>query len=233
MISFQNITKKYFLTNDNAEITSVALDDVSFDVRDKEFVSIVGKSGAGKTTLLKLLLVQEKPTSGDVFFEKQNIHNIKTKDLPDLRRKIGSVFQDYKLISSKTVYENVSYIMEVIGSSDEEIRRDVPKILDIVGLGNKLGNFPAQLSGGEKQRVAIARALIHRPVVILADEPTGNLDPYHTFEIIQLLRKINGMGTTVILSTHNKDVINNLGKRVITLEKGKLVRDEEKGRFIL
>ena len=233
MISFQNITKKYFLTNDNTKITSVALDDVSFSVDNKEFVSIVGKSGAGKTTLLKLLLAQEKPTSGDVFFEKQNINNVATKDLPELRRKIGSVFQDYKLISSKTVYENVAYIMEVIGASDEEIKRDVPKVLDIVGLNDKLGNFPAQLSGGEKQRVAIARALIHRPVVILADEPTGNLDPYHTFEIIQLLRKINGMGTTVILSTHNKDVINNLGKRVITLEKGKLVRDEERGRFIL
>jgi len=233
MISFQNITKKYFLTNNNAEITSVALDDVSFDVADKEFVSVVGKSGAGKTTLLKLLLAQEKPTSGNVFFEKQNINNIELKKLPELRRKIGSVFQDYKLISSKTVYENVSYVMEVIGASDEEIERDVPSVLDIVGLSNKLNNFPAQLSGGEKQRVAIARALIHRPVVILADEPTGNLDPYHTFEIIQLLRRINEMGTTVVLSTHNKDVINNLGKRVITLEKGKLVRDEEKGRFIL
>ena len=233
MISFQNITKKYFLTNKEAEITSVALDDVSFSVAEKEFVSIVGKSGAGKTTLLKLLLAQEKPTSGDVFFEKQNINDIKLKSLPELRRKIGSVFQDYKLISSKTVYENVSYIMEVIGASDEEIERDVPRVLGIVGLSDKLNNFPAQLSGGEKQRVAIARALIHRPIVILADEPTGNLDPYHTFEIIQLLRRINEMGTTVVLSTHNKDVINNLGKRVITLEKGKLVRDEEKGRFIL
>ena len=233
MISFQNITKKYFLTNNDTEITSVALDDVSFDVAEKEFVSIVGKSGAGKTTLLKLLLAQEKPTNGDVFFEKQNINNIELKNLPELRRKIGSVFQDYKLISSKTVHENVSYVMEVIGASDEEIERDVPRVLDIVGLNDKLNNFPAQLSGGEKQRVAIARALIHRPVVILADEPTGNLDPYHTFEIIQLLRRINEMGTTVILSTHNKDVINNLGKRVITLEKGKLVRDEEKGRFIL
>ena len=233
MISFQNITKKYFLTNNNTEITSVALDDVSFDVSKKEFVSIVGKSGAGKTTLLKLLLAQEKPTSGNVFFEKQNVNEIKPKGLHELRRKIGSVFQDYKLISSKTVYENVSYIMEVIGASDEEIKRDVPRVLDIVGLNNKLNNFPAQLSGGEKQRATIARALIHRPVVILADEPTGNLDPYHAFEIIQLLRKINEMGTTVILSTHNKDVINNLGKRVITLEKGKLVRDEEKGRFIL
>lgn len=233
MISFQNITKKYFLTNNNTEITSVALDDVSFDVSEKEFVSIVGKSGAGKTTLLKLLLAQEKPTSGNVFFEKQNVNEIKPKGLHELRRKIGSVFQDYKLISSKTVYENVSYVMEVIGASDEEIKRDVPRVLDIVGLNNKLNNFPAQLSGGEKQRAAIARALIHRPIVILADEPTGNLDPYHTFEIIHLLRKINEMGTTVILSTHNKDVINNLGKRVITLEKGKLVRDEEKGRFIL
>jgi len=233
MISFQNITKKYFSTNNNIETTSVALDDVSFDINKKEFVAIVGKSGAGKTTLLKLLLAQEKPTSGNVFFEGQNINEIKPKNLPELRRKIGSVFQDYKLIFSKTVYENVSYIMEVIGASDEEIKRDVPRVLDIVGLNDKLSNFPAQLSGGEKQRVAIARALIHRPVVILADEPTGNLDPYHTFEIIQLLRRINEMGTTVVLSTHNKDVINNLGKRVITLEKGKLVRDEEKGRFIL
>ena len=233
MISFQNITKEYFLKNNNTEITSVALDDVSFNVREKEFVSIVGKSGAGKTTLLKLLLVQEKPTSGDVFFEKQNLNNIKSQNLPELRRKIGSVFQDYKLIFSKTVYENISYIMEVIGASDEEIKRDIPRVLEIVGLSDKLNNLPAQLSGGEKQRVAIARALIHRPIVILADEPTGNLDPYHTFEIIQLLRRINEMGTTVILSTHNKDVINNLGKRVITLEKGKLVRDEEKGRFIL
>ena len=233
MISFQNITKKYSSINNNTEITSVALSDVSFDVSEKEFVSIVGKSGAGKTTLLKLLLAQEKPTSGDVFFEKQNVNNVRPKNLPELRRKIGSVFQDYKLIFSKTVYENVSYVMEVIGASDEEIKRDVPRVLDIVGLSDKLNNFPAQLSGGEKQRVAIARALIHRPIVILADEPTGNLDPYHTFEIIQLLRKINEMGTTVILSTHNKDVINNLGKRVITLEKGKLVRDEEKGRFIL
>jgi len=233
MISFKSVTKKYFLTNNNTEVTSIALDDISFDVKAKEFVSVVGKSGAGKTTLLKLLLAQEKPTSGDVFFEEQNIHNIKSKDLPDLRRKIGSVFQDYKLISSKNVYENVSYIMEVIGASDEEIKRDVPRVLDIVGLNDKLNNFPAQLSGGEKQRVAIARALIHRPIIILADEPTGNLDPYHTFEIIQLLRKINEMGTTIVLSTHNKDVINNLCKRVITLEKGKIIRDEEKGRFIL
>ena len=233
MISFKNITKKYFLKNNKEEITSVALDNVSFEVAEKEFVSIVGKSGAGKTTLLKLLLAQEEPTSGDVFFGDLNVNNIKSKKLHELRRKIGSVFQDYKLISSKTVYENVSYILEVIGASNEEINRDIPKVLDIVGLGNKLYNFPAQLSGGEKQRVAIARALIHRPTVILADEPTGNLDPYHTFEIIQLLRKINKMGTTVILSTHNKDVINNLSKRVITLEKGKLIRDEENGRFIL
>ena len=178
-------------------------------------------------------MVQEKPTSGNVFFEEQDVNKIEAKKLHELRRMIGSVFQDYKLISSKTVYENISYIMEVIGASNEEINRDIPRVLDIVGLSDKLNNFPAQLSGGEKQRVAIARALIHRPVIILADEPTGNLDPYHTFEIIQLLRRINEMGTTVILSTHNKDIINNLGKRVITLEKGKLIRDEEKGRFIL
>jgi len=225
MISFQNITKKYFLTNDNTEITSVALDDVSFDVAEKEFVSIVGKSGAGKTTLLKLLLVQEKPTSGDVFFEKQNINNIKPENLPELRRKIGSVFQDYKLISSKTVYENVSYIMEVIGSSDEEIKRDVPRVLNIVGLGDKLGNFPAQLSGGEKQRVAIARALIHRPIVILADEPTGNLDTATAQEVFTLFKTVMGRQRTIIAGTHNQELAK-LADRIIYLKDGKIESDQ-------
>ncbi len=233
MIKFEKVTKKYTSKRKDSNKEVIALEDVSFRVKDKEFVSIVGKSGAGKTTLLKLLLVQEKPTSGKVVFEGKDLTKLKSKELPEIRRKIGSVFQDYKLFFSKTVYENVSYVMEVIGSSDKEIERDVPRVLNIVGLGSKLNNFPAELSGGERQRVAIARALIHRPKVILADEPTGNLDPYHTFEIIQLLRKINEMGTTVILSTHNKDIVNDLGKRVVTLEKGRIIRDEEKGRFIL
>jgi len=232
MIKFQNITKIYPSHKPGLKPT-IALADVSFEVKSKDFISIVGKSGAGKTTLLKLLLAEEKPTKGTVFFKEQDVHSIEPEELPYLRRKIGVVFQDYKLLSSKTTYENVAYVMEVIGASDKEIKKAVPTILEIVGLGDRANNFPNQLSGGERQRAAIARALTHRPEVILADEPTGNLDPYHTLDIIELLLKINRMGTTVILSTHNKATINKLGKRVITLENGKIIRDEKKGRFIL
>jgi len=226
MVSFENISKIYYPN-------TIALADVSFEIKEKEFISIVGKSGAGKTTLLKLLLVEEKPTEGKIFFNNQDLSLIKAKDLPFLRRKIGAVFQDYKLLPSKTAYENVAYAMEVIGASDFEISRDVPEVLKIVGLTDRVNNFPAELSGGERQRVAIARALIHRPEIILADEPTGNLDPYNTLEIIRLLLKINELGTTVVLATHNRDIINRLEKRVITLENGRVMRDEEAGRFIL
>ena len=226
MVKFDKITKIYLPA-------TKALDNVSFEIKPKEFVCLAGKSGAGKTTLLKLLLAEERPTGGKIFFDNLDIEGIGFEALPYLRRKIGAVFQDYKLLPSKTAYENVAYVMEVIGASDEEIERDVAEVLDIVGLANKACNFPAQLSGGEKQRVAIARALIHRPEVILADEPTGNLDPYHTLDIIKLLMRINEMGTTVILATHDKDIINSLDKRVITLHEGKLIRDEEKGRFVL
>jgi len=226
MIRFQNITKIY-------PPNCLTLDDVSFEVSEKEFVSIVGKSGAGKTTLFKLLLAEEKPTKGRIFFKDQDIKKIKKSKLPYLRRKIGAVFQDYKLFPTKTVYENVAYVLQVIGASDKEIAHDVPEVLEIVGLSDKKDNFPCELSGGECQRVAIARALIHRPDVILADEPTGNLDPYNTAEIIRLLLNINNIGTTIILATHNKEVVNALKKRVITLENGKIVRDEEKGRFVL
>ena len=226
MIKFQNITK-IFSPN------TAALDNISFEIKPKEFVSIVGRSGAGKTTLLRLLMAEEKPTQGQVFLDGINVHKIKPGELPAIRRKIGAVFQDYKLLPSRTTYENVAYIMEVIGADDLEIARDVPEVIEIVGLTERTNNFPAELSGGEKQRLSIARALIHRPEVILADEPTGNLDPYHTLDIIRLLLKINELGTTVVLSTHNKEIINKLGKRVITLEKGKIIRDEEKGRFIL
>jgi len=194
---------------------------------------LVGKSGAGKTTLLELLLAEEEPTQGRIFFDNQDIHKIKKSKLPFLRRKIGAVFQDYKLLRFKTAYENVAYALEAIGATDEEIRRDVSEVLEIVGLSERFRNFPVELSGGEKQRIAIARALVHRPEVILADEPTGNLDPYHTAGIMRLLLGINELGTTIILATHNKEVINKLGKRVITLEDGKIIRDEEKGRFIL
>ncbi len=226
MIKFQEVTK-IFPPN------TVALDNISFEIKPKEFVSIVGRSGAGKTTLLRLLMAEEKPTQGQVFIDGIDVHKIKPGKLPAIRRKIGAVFQDYKLLPSKTAYENVAYIMEVIGADDLEIARDVPEVIEIVGLTERTNNFPAELSGGEKQRLSIARALIHRPEVILADEPTGNLDPYHTLDIIRLLLKINELGTTVVLSTHNKEIINKLGKRVITLENGKIIRDEEKGRFIL
>ena len=231
MISIKNITKIYPSHLDGK--STIALDNVSFEIEGKEFVSIVGKSGSGKTTLLKLILAEEEPTNGKILFDSQNVHQIKKSQLPLLRQRIGIVFQDYKLFPLKTTYENVAYIMEVMGVDEKQIRRDVPQILEIVGLAEKAYNFPKELSGGEKQRVAIARALIHRPDVILADEPTGNLDPYHTFDIIRLLVKIYELGTTVILATHNKEVINNLGKRVITLDQGKVIRDEEKGRFIL
>lgn len=226
MIKFQNLCKIY-------PPNSVALEDISFEVKKQEFVSIAGRSGAGKTTLIKLLLAEQKPTKGRVFLNNQDIHRIKRSKLPELRRKIGVVFQDYKLLLRKTVYENVAYAMEVIGAGNKVIKRDVPQVLEIVGLEDKLHSFPEELSGGEKQRVAIARALIHRPDVILADEPTGNLDPYHTRDIIKLLTEINKTGTTVILTTHNKEIINNLGKRVITLEQGRIIRDEDRGRFIL
>ncbi len=231
MLSINNITKAYPSRTGNNP--TIALDDVSFTIKGKEFVSIVGKSGAGKTTLLKLILAEEKPNNGQILFDDLDIHKIKSSQLPKLRQRIGTVFQDYKLFPSKTTYENVAYVMEAMGASKDEIERDVSQILGIVGLADRVDNFPNELSGGEKQRVAIARALIHRPDIILADEPTGNLDPYHTFDIIRLLVKIYELGTTVILATHDKEVINSLGKRVITLDQGRVVRDEEKGRFIL
>jgi len=231
MISVNNLTKIY-PSKTNGKPT-VALNKISFELEEKDFVSVVGKSGAGKTTLLKLILAEEKPTEGEIIFDGLNIHNIKKSQLPILRQRIGTVFQDYKLFSSKTAYENIAYVMEVMGASDEDIKRDVWQVLELVGLLEKAHNFPSELSGGEKQRVAIARAFIHRPDVILADEPTGNLDPYNTFDIIKLLIKIYKLGTTVILSTHDKEIINSLGRRVITLDEGKIVRDEKRGRFVL
>ena len=231
MITLENITKVYPGRADNENI--VALRDVFFDIKDGEFVSLAGRSGAGKSTLLKLMLKEESPTSGRILFGSQDLNEIRKSDIPYLRRKIGTIFQDYRLFGSKTTYENVSYVMELMGASQEEIDRDIPQVLGIVGLSQRADNFPKELSGGERQRVAIARALIHQPELILADEPTGNLDPYHSSEIIRLLKKINEAGTTIVLATHDKSVINQLKKRVITLEDGKVIRDEEQGRFIL
>ncbi len=229
MINFQNITKIY--KTGTCPIT--ALRGVTFSVEPGEFVSVVGRSGAGKTTLFKLLLAEEKPTSGNIYVDEVDVHSLGSSQLPYFRRKMGVVFQDYKLLESKTVYENVAYVLEVMGSLEKDISKDVPKVLELTGLSERADNFPEELSGGEKQRAAIARALIHRPDVVLADEPTGNLDPFHTKEIIRLLDKVNQMGTTVLLATHNQDVINALEKRVITLEDGRVIRDEERGRFTL
>jgi cell division transport system ATP-binding protein len=226
MINFQSVSKIY---NHN----SVALEDISFKINPNEFVSIVGRSGAGKSTIIKLLIGEEKPTRGRIFFGQYEVNKLKDRELPALRRHIGIVFQDFRLLPTKTAYENVAFALEVAGRPTREIKDLVPQVLDIVGLADKANNFPHELSGGEKQRVAIARAMVHRPEVVIADEPTGNLDPFHTAEIINLLLKINELGTTVILATHDKEIVNSLGRRVITLDKGMIIRDEEKGRFIL
>lgn len=226
MISIQNITK-IFPPN------TIALENISFEIEKGEFLIVAGRSGAGKTTLLKLILAEEKPTKGRIFFEKDDIHKIKKNKLPYFRRKIGAVFQDYKLLSTKKVKENVAYVLEVIGKEEKEIQDNVSKVLELVGLSHRSENFPNEISAGERQRTAIARALIHRPEVILADEPTGNLDPYNTTEIIEILLKINSLGATVVLATHNKEIIQSLKKRIIILQDGKLIRDDKEGKFIL
>jgi len=212
---------------------SVALDDVSFSVEAGEFISIVGHSGAGKTTLVKMLLAEEHPTSGSVFFESIDVHKVPLNRINNLRRKIGTVFQDFRLLPQKTAYENIAFAMEAAGRPEAEIRSDVPHVLDLVDLGDKLNNFPDELSGGEQQRVAIARAIVNQPDVIVADEPTGNLDPVNTFEIVQILKKINDLGTTIILTTHNKGVIDSLKKRVVTMDRGRVIRDDREGKYIL
>ncbi len=212
---------------------SVALENVSFGVEPKEFVTIVGHSGAGKTTLMKMLIAEDYPTEGKVFLESTDIHTLNKKQMSKLRRRIGTVFQDYRLIPNKTVYENIAFAMEASGRSDAEVAADVPHVLELVDIGNKIWNFPHELSGGERQRVAIARAIVTQPDIIIADEPTGNLDPVNTFEIVRILRKINELGTTVLLTTHNKGVVDAIGGRVITMEKGKVVHDSKSGKYIL
>lgn len=227
MIYFENISKIY-------PKNIVALADINLEISPKEFICLVGPSGAGKTTILKLLIAEEKPTTGKIFFDNLDIVTLKPKELPYLRRKIGLVFQDFKLLSHKTVYENVSFAMEAVGFSDKQIKEDVSRILKLVGLSDKILSFPVELSGGEKQRVAIARAIAHRPKILLADEPTGNLDPLNTFEIIKLLLKINEFGTTVILATHDREVIKTIGKqRIISLDEGRIIKDDKNGSYIL
>ncbi|MBP9821356.1 MAG: cell division ATP-binding protein FtsE [Candidatus Pacebacteria bacterium] len=226
MIRFDNVSKAY-VGHDNS------LDDVTLAIEPGEFVTIVGHSGAGKTTLVRLLLGEVRPTSGTVLFDTIDIHRLRSHEIPKIRRRIGTVFQDYKLLPNKTAFENIAFAMEASGRSDDEIVSDVPYALELVGLGNKARNFPHEMSGGERQRLAIARAIINQPEVIIADEPTGNLDPKAAAEVIDILKKINDLGTTVLLTTHNKSVVDELGRRVITLKSGKIIRDDANGKYDL
>ncbi len=226
MIYFNNVSKVY-------DKDSKALEDVTLTIKGGEFVSIVGHSGAGKTTLVKMILADDVPTSGTVFFESIDVPKLKNNELTKLRRRIGMIFQDFKLLSNKTAYENIAFAMETVGKTNEEIESDVPHVLELVDLGHKMHHFPHQMSGGEQQRLAIARAIINQPEVIIADEPTGNLDAINTHEIVQILKKINDLGTTVILTTHNRGIIDSVGKRVITMEKGRVVRDDKDGKYVI
>lgn len=228
MILLDRVSKSYTKRTDSA-----ALDRVSLHIEPKEFVIIVGPSGAGKSTLLKLLTREEKPTSGKIIVGGIDYEQLKDKDVPRLRRRIGVVFQDFKLLPNKNVFENVAFALEIIGISTKEIRHTVPRVLEIVGLKGKEKYMPLELSGGERQRVAIARAIVRQPKILIADEPTGNLDPKHAWDVIRVLEKINKYGTTVLLTTHNQDIVNKLKRRVITIEGGKVVSDHSSGNYKL
>lgn len=224
MILLSNVTKTY-------PNGSTALDDVSFLIERGEFVFIVGPSGAGKSTLIKLLMHEETPTSGQVIINNKDIGKLKRREVPYLRRSMGVVFQDFRLLSNKTVFENVAFAMDIIGASRKEIRKQVPTVLSLVGLSHKAKSYPKELSGGEQQRVALARALVNNPAFLIADEPTGNLNPKVAMEIMELLDNINKRGTTVIMATHAKDIVDTMKKRVIAIEDGKIVRDESRGGY--
>ena len=226
MIYFDNVSKIY-------SPTSAALRNVTLEIKAKEFISLVGPSGAGKSTLLKLLIAEETPSEGRVLFDGTDVASLPPRYLPFLRRRIGMVFQDFKLLAGKTAYENVTFAMEAAGKPEREITETVSEVLALVDLLDKRVHFPHELSGGEKQRVAIARAIVNQPDVLMADEPTGNLDPVNTWEIVRLLEKINELGTTVILATHDKQIVDHLGRRVVSLERGEVVRDEKKGKYIV
>lgn len=224
MILLDRVTKNY-----NKKGT--ALKRITLHVEPKEFVIIVGQSGAGKSTLLKLLTREEKPTSGKIIVGGIDYGTLKDRKIPMLRRKIGVVFQDFKLLPNKTVFENVAFALEVVGMSNKEIRHTVPRVLEIVGLKGKEKSFPGELSGGERQRVAIARAVARQPKILIADEPTGNLDPKHAWDVIRVLEKINKYGTTVLLTTHNQDIVNKLRRRVVTIKDGQIVSDKARGGY--
>ena len=225
MILLDRVTKNYGKSN------KPALDRASIHVGAGEFVIIVGTSGAGKSTLLKLLTREEKPSSGKIVVGGIDYDNLKDKHIPLLRRKIGVVFQDFKLLPNRTVFENVAFALEIAGMTNREIKATVPKVIELVGLKGKEKHFPHQLSGGERQRVAIARAVVRQPKILIADEPTGNLDPKHSWDIVRLLEKINKYGTTVILTTHNVEIVNKLKRRVITIDHGKITSDQARGSY--
>lgn len=227
MIKFHNIKKIY-------EGSYVALDNINLEIKAGEFISIVGTSGAGKSTLLRMLTREDHPTSGEILVEGVNLADLPDSEIPFLRRKIGTVYQDFKLLSRKTAFENVAFALEVSGEEEHNITIDVQQILAVVGLSDKANNFPHQMSGGEKQRLAIARAMIHRPKIILADEPTGNLDLVNSYDVVKLLEKINELGTTVVLATHDDKIVNAVGKRVVTMDKGQIVRDQQvSGKYVI
>jgi cell division transport system ATP-binding protein len=224
LIKFINVSKRY-----NKDI--IALSNISFEIESGEFVFIVGPSGAGKSTLIKLLLKEEEPTSGSIVINKKDITKLKKREIPYLRRSMGVVFQDFRLLPNKTVFENVAFAMEIVGAHPKEIRRKVPMVLALVGLSDKADKYPRQLSGGEQQRVSLARAIVNEPSILIADEPTGNLDPDTSWEIVKLISEINKRGTTVVMATHAKDIVDAMKKRVIALEKGNIVRDEVRGAY--
>lgn len=226
MIHFRDVSKIY--SSDVA-----ALRNINLDIESGEFVSIVGQSGTGKSTLLKLLILEEFPTAGQVFFHKRDLTTLSKREIPFHRRRIGVVFQDFKLLPKRTVLENVAFALEVAGKSSREIRQNAGQILEIVGLPDKASKYPTQLSGGEQQRVAIARALVNHPEVLVADEPTGNLDMINTWEIIELLLRINKLGTTVLLATHNKETVDRINRRVVALDKGVIIRDQKEGKYMI
>ena len=225
MITLDRVSKVYGKSH------KPALENVTLFIAPKEFAIIVGASGAGKSTLLKLLTREEKQTSGKIIVGGIDYDALDDRDIPLLRRRIGVVFQDFKLLPNRTVFENVALSLEISGHSNRQIRENVPKILELVGLRGKEKSFPRELSGGERQRVAIARAMVRQPKILIADEPTGNLDPKNSMEIVKLLQKINKFGTTVLLITHSMEIVNALGKRVIALDHGQIVRDVERGSF--
>ena len=224
MISLQHVTKVY-------KTGTVALDDVSLEIEKGDFVFVVGSSGSGKSTFIRLLLKEEEATKGEIFVAGKALSKLSPWKVPHLRRNIGTVFQDYKLLQDKTVFDNVAFALEVIGKPKHVIDARVPEILEIVGLGDKLNSFPDQLSGGEQQRVSIARACVNRPLVLLADEPTGNLDPTTSVEIMRMLDKVNRMGTTIVMATHDQAIVDAMRRRVIEIEKGQVVRDQARGVY--